>query len=280
MLVLDARPSPRWRAEDMDARVYALSRASQQLFAHVGVWGRVAQARAAPYRRMRVWEGTDAYAPSALDFDSADIGEPDLGHIVEDTLLRTVLADALTASPQVQLVIGAEIESVEAELREIVVALKDGGSMRATVLLAADGTDSSVRRLLGLPVAGHRYAQSAVVTHVTSLGEHQDTAWQRFLPGGPLALLPLADGRSSTVWSLPTEEAERLLAGTDAEFLAELAVGKRGRHRRAHGVLEARRLPAAGVACAALHGAARCVARRRCAYGAPARGSRHELGTS
>src|SRR5574339_186376 len=93
--VLVARPSPRWRADDMDARVYALSRASQQLLAHVGVWNRVAQLRAAPYRRMRVWEGPDANAASALDFDSADIGEPDLGHIGEDSLLITVLADVL-----------------------------------------------------------------------------------------------------------------------------------------------------------------------------------------
>src|SRR5688572_30049863 len=75
VVVLDARPIPRWRADDMDPRVYALSRASQQLLAHVGVWNRVAETRAAPYRRMRVWEGPDAYAPSALDFDSADIGE-------------------------------------------------------------------------------------------------------------------------------------------------------------------------------------------------------------
>ena len=80
VLVLDARPLPRWRAEDFDPRVYALSRASQQLLEQVGVWQRVALARAAPYRRMRVWEGPDAFAPSSIDFDSADIGEPDLGH--------------------------------------------------------------------------------------------------------------------------------------------------------------------------------------------------------
>jgi len=222
VVVLDARPIPRWRAEDMDPRVYALSRASQQLLAHVGVWDRIAETRAAPYRRMRVWEGTDAYAASALDFDSADIGEPDLGHIVEDTLLRTVLADKLAAAREAQLVIGSEIQSVETAPGEVVVELKDGGSLRGTVLLAADGSDSTVRRLLDLPVAGHRYEQSAVVTHVTSAGDHQATAWQRFLPGGPLALLPLADGRSSIVWSLPTADAERLLAVSDDEFLAEL----------------------------------------------------------
>jgi ubiquinone biosynthesis UbiH/UbiF/VisC/COQ6 family hydroxylase len=133
-----------------------------------------------------------------------------------------VLADALGASPQAQLVIGAQIESIGGNASEVAVELTGGGSLSATVLLAADGTDSTVRRLIELPVAGHRYEQTAVVTHVTSSRPHDETAWQRFLPGGPLALLPLADGRSSLVWSLPTTEAERLLAVGDAEFLAEL----------------------------------------------------------
>jgi len=226
--VLDARPLPRWRAAELDPRVYALSRASQQLLDEVGVWQRVAQLRAAPYRRMRVFQGSDAYAPSALDFDSADIGEPDLGHIVEDALLRTVLADALGATPQAQLAIGAQIESIEVRASEVAVALKDGGSMHASVLLAADGTDSTVRRLLELPTAGHLYRQTALVTHVKSSKSHEETAWQRFLPGGPLALLPLADGGSSVVWSLPTADAERLLAASEGEFLAELAAATAG----------------------------------------------------
>jgi ubiquinone biosynthesis UbiH/UbiF/VisC/COQ6 family hydroxylase len=95
-------------------------------------------------------------------------------------------------------------------------------------LLAADGSHSAVRRLVDLPVTGHRYAQTAVVTHVTSSATHQSTAWQRFLPGGPLALLPLLDGRSSVVWSLPTAEAEALLACDDAEFLAALEAASAG----------------------------------------------------
>ena len=228
VVVLDARPIPRWRADDMDGRVYALSRASQQLLDEVGVWQRIAQSRAAPYRRMHVWEGADADGPGAIDFDSADLGEPNLGHIVEDVLLRTVLADALGAAPQAQLVIGAHIESIDRRASEVAVALKEGGSLSATVLLAADGTDSTVRRLVELPVASHRYEQTAVVTHVTSSRPHDDTAWQRFLPGGPLALLPLIDGRSSVVWSLPAAEAERLLAVGDAEFLTELESASAG----------------------------------------------------
>ena len=228
VVVLDARPLPRWRGDDMDARVYALSRASQQLLEHVGVWQRVAAARAAPYRRMRVWEGPDAYAASALDFDCADLGEPDLGYIVEDTLLRSALGDALTSAPQARFVAGAAVQAVDVQPGEIFVDLATGGRMQGTLLLAADGGDSAVRSMLDLPTTGYGYEQTAVVTHVTSSASHQETAWQRFLPGGPLALLPLGDGRSSVVWSLPTREAERLLAAGDAEFLAELGAASAG----------------------------------------------------
>jgi 2-octaprenylphenol hydroxylase len=227
VVVLDARPLPRWHSGEMDARVYALSRASQRLLEQVGAWQRIVQARAAPYRRMRVWEGPDAYAAAALDFDSADIGEPDLGHIVEDTLLRSVLGDVLSAAPQAQVVV-REVRSVEQNSDGIAVELGEGGRLRGSVLLAADGSDSRVRQMLDLPTTGRDYEQTAVVTHVTSTGEHQSTAWQRFMPGGPLALLPLSDGRSSIVWSLPTADAERLLAASDAEFLAELNAASTG----------------------------------------------------
>ncbi|MGP1666022.1 MAG: FAD-dependent monooxygenase, partial [Rhodanobacter sp.] len=68
------------------------------------------------------------------------------------------------------------------------------------------------------------YAQRAVVAHVRTERVHVNTAWQRFLPGGPLALLPLGDGRSSIVWSLPEAEAQRILALDEAAFLDELGV--------------------------------------------------------
>ena len=226
--VLEARPLPRWRAEEVHLRVYALSRASQQLFEHLSVWQKILAARAAPYRRMHVWEGADPFAASALDFDSADIGEPDLGHIVEDHLLRSVLADALAALPNAEIGVGAAIEAVQVGTRSVTVRLANGGTVQGTALLAADGGDSAVRRLLDLPMRGVSYAQTAIVAHVASALPHQLTAWQRFLPGGPLALLPLADGRSSIVWSLPTAEAERLLAAGDAEFLAALQQASAG----------------------------------------------------
>lgn len=228
VIVLEARPLPRWRADELDPRVYALSRASELLLNQVGAWPQARARRVAPYRRMRVFEGEDAFAASALEFDCADIGEPDLGHIVEDNLLRTVLADVLASASSAELVLGAAIDAVEVEPGDVAVRLGSGGVVRGMALLAADGSDSAVRRLVDLPVAGHSYEQMAVVTHVASSAWHQETAWQRFLPGGPLALLPLADGRSSIVWSLPTAEAERLLAAPETEFLRRLEQASAG----------------------------------------------------
>jgi ubiquinone biosynthesis UbiH/UbiF/VisC/COQ6 family hydroxylase len=91
-----------------------------------------------------------------------------------------------------------------------------------SVLLAADGSESSVRRLLDLPVVRRPYQQTAIVAHVTTMRAHGDTAWQRFLPGGPLALLPQGGGSSSIVWSLPSDDAGRLLAANDGDFKSEL----------------------------------------------------------
>ena len=90
--------------------------------------------------------------------------------------------------------------------------------------MAADGSASPLRQLAGIATRGRDYAQRAVVAHVRTERPHAGTAWQRFLASGPLALLPLADGRSSLVWSLPEVEAQRVLALDDAAFRDALGV--------------------------------------------------------
>jgi 2-octaprenylphenol hydroxylase len=219
--VLEARGLPSWREDDVDLRVYALSRASQQLFERLDAWRTIAERRACAYRRMHVWEG-EGPSSGALDFDSADIGEPDLGHIVEDRLLRATLVDRLAQMPSAELTVGAEIDRIEIEGRVARVQLRDSGSVQGALLVAADGADSAVRRMLDLATASRSYEETAIVTHVATGRPHGETAWQRFLPGGPLAFLPLRDGRSSVVWTLPNARAAELLAASEDEFLAAL----------------------------------------------------------
>ncbi|HEX6997416.1 MAG TPA: UbiH/UbiF/VisC/COQ6 family ubiquinone biosynthesis hydroxylase [Gammaproteobacteria bacterium] len=220
--VLEPRPAPPWDPERVDLRVYALSRASQRIFERIGRWDEVLAARASPYRTMRVWQGDDPRGVGSIVFDSAEIAESDLGHIVEDRLLRRVLADAVNASPHGEIDSAAEVVAVSLAPEEVTVTLADGRSERGALLVAADGSESRLRTLLDLATVERSYGQRAVVTHVTTELPHEETAWQRFLPGGPIAFLPLLDGRSSVVWSLPEERAARLCAAPDDEFLAAL----------------------------------------------------------
>jgi 2-polyprenylphenol 6-hydroxylase len=220
--VLDPRTPPQWTPAQLDLRVYALSRASQHLLGAVGVWDAIAARRISPYRSMRVWAGEDADGPGVLSFDSADVGEPDLGAIVEDALIRQCLLERLHALGGIDLSFETAVESLARSGQRTVLGLSSGERVEADLVIAADGSDSLLRRLAQLPSATLSYQQHALVTHVESDRPHEAVARQRFLPGGPLALLPLADGRSSIVWSLPTERARALQHAGEPEFLAAL----------------------------------------------------------
>ena len=218
--LVEARAPKPWRAsDDVDLRVVALAADARALLDDLGVWPAIAGARIGPYRRMRVW---DAQAPGELTFDAAEYGEAALGWIVENALVQHALWAALGAESNARVLCPAEVAGVENDPDGVTATLADGTRLRARVLVAADGADSPIRAALGIACDNRDYAQRAVVANVATTRPHEDTAWQRFLPGGPLAFLPLADGRSSIVWSLPDAEAARVLALDDAAFRAEL----------------------------------------------------------
>jgi 2-polyprenylphenol 6-hydroxylase len=220
--LLEVRPPAPWCAEDeVDLRVVGLAASSIALLSELGVWASIRERRAAPYRRMHVW---DAVTGAAIDFDATAAGRAWLGWIAENNLVQWTLWQALEAAG-VQRLCPAQVTGYEAREDRVVLETEGAAaSLSARLLVAADGADSPLRRLAGLDTHGHDYGQRGVVAHVATERPHQHTAWQRFLPGGPLALLPLADGRSSIVWSLPEIEAQRMLALDDAAFCAELGV--------------------------------------------------------
>lgn len=222
VILVEPRDLPRWDLTETGLRVYALSRASEQVLERAGAWASIEARRASPYERMRVWEGESAEGIGSIGFDCADLGEPNLGYIVEDVLIRDALLERLAGSERVRLVVGTAVESIEVRRDEAIATLGSGEVVRAALVVAADGGRSAVRTQLGLATASRDYGQHAIVTHVETERPHDLTAWQRFLPGGPVALLPLLDGRSSIVWSLPTSRAEELAAAPDEVFRAEL----------------------------------------------------------
>jgi 2-octaprenylphenol hydroxylase len=223
--VLDARRPRRWRADDVDARVYALSRESQRLFADL--WPAMVARRVSPYRRMRVFEGERFDGHAAVDFDAADIGEPDLGHIVEDSLIRSVLLEGVQREG-VRVQFGSGIERLDTDGGRRRLRCGDGSVLHADLVVGADGVRSRIREAAGIGIVHRDYRQRAIVAHVTTEQAHRETAWQRFLPDGPLAFLPLADGRSSIVWTHARADAERLLALPESEFLDALRIASAG----------------------------------------------------
>ena len=241
--IVESGAPPRWDPARTDLRVYALSRASQRIFEDLGVWPAIVGARACPYERMRVWEGAEPAGSAAVAFDSADVGEPDLGHIVEDALIKDVLTKHLAAAAGVGVATRNVVESIEPGAGGMHVVLRDGERVCASLVVAADGGASKVREMLGLASIGRRYAQQAIVAHVVTERPHERTAWQRFLPGGPVALLPLADGRSSVVWSLPDGRAGELMRASDDVFLEALGDATAGALGRLGPVSERARFP-------------------------------------
>ena len=202
-----------------DARVFAISRASQRIFAALGVWDDIAVHAASAFRKMQVW---DAGGSGSIHFDCADIGESCLGHMVEPRIIRDALLQHARSIAAITRFCPAQFTDIAISPSAARVDLEDGTRLTAGLIVAADGVRSPTRTYLGIKSRTHDYRQCGVVALVKTARDNEATAWQRFLPGGPLAFLPLDDGWSSIVWTLPADEAERVLAMEPAEFHAAL----------------------------------------------------------
>ena len=219
--LVEARAPQPWQPQhEMDLRVVGLAPSSIQLLDDMDVWTSIREARSSAYSHMHVW---DAESGASISFDAASEDRQQLGYIVENNLVQWTLWQALEAAG-VQRLCPSQVLAFEAREDRIQLELDDGQSLNAGLLVAADGAASPLRQLAGIGTRGRDYEQSAVVAHLQTERPHENTAWQRFLPAGPLALLPLADGRSSLVWSMPEDEARRVLALDDQGFLGELGI--------------------------------------------------------
>lgn len=219
--VVDARPGPTPRpGADYANFVVSLNLASSAVLAHLGVWDEIAATRVSPYIGMELW---DAAGGGHTRFDSAEIGEPVLGHFVENALLESVLHSALEAEAGIDVRWGESVAGLEAGSEYRYLLLANDRELAAPLVVGADGARSQVREFAGIGVRDHDYEQRALVCNFATERPHGAIARQRFLPGGPVAMLPLADGRCALAWFRPPEEADELLALDDADFCARLS---------------------------------------------------------
>ncbi len=206
--------------------------------------------RASAYRRMHVWEGEDPSRRRARVRQRRDRGAGPRPYRRRQFAAQGLGRGARGRSER-RARARRRLESVDVDSRLARVRLADGRS--------AQGTCSSPRTAASLRSAAcsscrstaRSYGQTGLVTHVATERPHRETAWQRFLPGGPLAFLPLADGRSSVVWSLPSERARRADRRGTRLVPRGATARERRRSRRARRLQPARGIPVAGAACAA-----------------------------
>jgi 2-octaprenylphenol hydroxylase len=218
-IVETSPPAPVPPNADIELRVSALSRISRTILQFSGIWPAIAATRISPYRRMCVWQA-DGAAGSArsISFDAAELGEPDLGCIVENGVIRRAAWERVNAMHSVSLHLGSAPAALHEETDALELILENGQRLRTRLLVGADGARSWVRQALGVTSREREYGQRAIVAHVESQRSHRETAWQRFIAGGPVALLPLDDGRSSVVWSCPDATAAELMAADKKIF--------------------------------------------------------------
>jgi len=208
LTVLDAASMPAFSAdEDLGLRVSAISSGSAKILAEAGAWPAIKGERVCEYSEMRVWDAGGAVeGPETLCFSASDYGVQQLGFIVENQLIQYALIGELQRLG-LTVEFNTAIRAVDRTSNGYRLKLADGGLLDADLLIGADGGGSFVRKQAGINVTGWQYAQAAFVTHLYAEKNHRNTAWQRFLQSGPVALLPLADGRVSVVWSTSPDEA-------------------------------------------------------------------------
>ncbi len=212
--VIDQQPAPEanFSPVSYDLRVSAINHAAVAIFQSFNLWETIQQWRVSPFQQMYVW---DAQSSAKIEFDCTEVSQPYLGHIVEHSVMKQALWSRLQSYENVQLFYATGLTNL--------------GDLKTRLLVGADGANSWVAQQTGLTAKTRSYQQSALVTTVRCQQGYRQTAWQRFLATGPVALLPLADPQlASLVWSTTPEQAQQLQKMEVIDFNQQLTAAFEG----------------------------------------------------
>ena len=230
-------------------QVYAITLLSGDIFQAIGVWDKILP-KITAFKEIRL---SDADYPGIVQFLPKDLGRERLGYAAEHETLLSALQEFLKECSHITWICPAEVTNVDyqkdgavietrsipsapglvAESSSTEIATEVGtelgtqletkvGRFRVRLLVAADGKKSAIRKAAGISTKGWKYWQSCITTKVKPEKPHQNTAYERFWPSGPFAILPLTGNRCNIVWTAPHAEAKALAGLDDANFLKEL----------------------------------------------------------
>jgi 2-octaprenyl-6-methoxyphenol hydroxylase len=204
-----------------DDRSTALSRSTQRMFEAMGIWDAVVAA-ATPITHIHV---SDKGRFGFAHIDAAEQGVEALGYVVINRVLGGVLQDSLADVDGLDVLCPARITGASPGTDSVSIAIEQDGTptdITCQLLVAADGANSDVRSLVGIGVNQVAYEQRAIIGNLLPEKPLRNRAFERFTSDGPLAVLPVADGRAGFVWVVAERDAQRVLALDDNAFLAEL----------------------------------------------------------
>ncbi|XP_026760529.2 ubiquinone biosynthesis monooxygenase COQ6, mitochondrial [Galleria mellonella] len=227
VLLLEGSPQQKYEFKpEYSNRVVALNQNTKSLMNSLEIWQHIEKARVQPVRHMQVW---DASSNALISFNSADIMDDDVAYIVENDLLLHAVNKELTSPDlkNVNIVYGAKISGYELSKHEALtrnlIKMNNGDTYSCKLLIGADGANSAVRNAMGVQYLSWNYDHMGVVATLHLAEETENTtAWQRWLPTGPVALLPLDSKRSSLVWSTTVDHAKQLLQLPEEQFVDAL----------------------------------------------------------
>ncbi|PIN15426.1 Monooxygenase involved in coenzyme Q (ubiquinone) biosynthesis [Handroanthus impetiginosus] len=214
------------KEEPPDPRVSTVTPATIAFFKDVGAWKYVEQHRHAYFGKMQVWDYTGL---GYTRYNARDVNKEVLGCVVENKVLHKSLLSCLQSAATQQKIYPFRLSSMTMQTSSSSTPhgslarldLSDGNSLHAKLVVGADGSKSRVKELAGISSTGWKYSQNAIICTIEHTEENQ-CAWQRFLPNGPIALLPIGDKFSNIVWTMNPEESSTRKSMSEVEFVKEI----------------------------------------------------------
>jgi 2-octaprenyl-6-methoxyphenol hydroxylase len=219
--LIESHPFGALAQPSFDERTTALSNGSRRVFQGLDIWPLI-EREATPIRRIHISDkGRFGFARIAAEQQGLD----QLGHVVVNRTIGAALWKQLQSS-NVEILAPTKVVAVELEgaCRKVVCESQTGERLviEAQLVVAADGAQSIARESVGIGASRWDYDQTAIVTNVVTQRFHDYVAYERFTPSGPIAMLPMSDGRSGVVWTLAPQIAKQLVSLPDDAFLARL----------------------------------------------------------
>ena len=219
--VIEAAPLRQSDQPSYDDRALALSLASSRIFEAIGLWPGVRDG-VTPILQINISQ-RGHFGNATIT--AAELGAPALGYVAEGRLIGQAVSARLPLCADLDWRCPAQVTAIDFSADAVQVSVESGqgtASLQGRLLIGADGANSMVRKSLGLSATEHDYHQTAVIANVTPEKAHQNQAFERFTPTGPLAVLPHVGNRCGVVWTVASDTAKTLMAMDDETFLAGL----------------------------------------------------------